>query len=68
MKPSPTLGRLKSISDIEHVSDINLIFVCVPTPMNDDGTINSSSVLDTIQEINKHGLGGIIVVKSTITP
>jgi len=65
---SPTLGRLKSISDIEHVRDINLIFVCVPTPMNDDGTINSSSVLDTIQEINKHGLGGIIVVKSTITP
>ena len=46
----------------------DLIFVCVPTPMGDDGNINSSilkSVMDNLDECLKETL---IVIKSTVTP
>jgi len=61
-------NHFASVKDIKHIKDINVIFVCVPTPMNDDGTINPSIVLNTIREIVQCELPGIVIVKSTITP
>jgi len=46
----------------------DVIFVCVPTPMGNDGNINSSilkSVMDNLDECVKETL---IVIKSTVTP
>ena len=40
------------------------IFICVPTPSFEDGSIDSSIVLDVLQELV--GFDGIIIVKSTI--
>ena len=43
-----------------------LTFICVPTPMKDDGDINTD-ILDSVMK-NIEGLEGLIVIKSTITP
>ena len=49
------------------------IFVCVPTPMNKDGSCNTSIVEDVVTEINKacaqiNKEGQIVVIKSTVIP
>jgi len=45
----------------------NLSFICVPTPMMNDGTIDATSVYDSVFKLLNHNDGGI-VIKSTITP
>jgi len=55
-----------SIKDLKGV-DISASFVCVPTPMDDDGSINSSIVEDTVAYL-KNKCMGTIIVKSTVTP
>lgn len=45
----------------------NIAFVCVPTPMGKDGVIDSSILVDTVQQLKKR-IAGIIVIKSTVTP
>lgn len=42
------------------------VFICVPTPMNDDGSINKSIISSVAKELND--VDATIVVKSTITP
>lgn len=46
----------------------HLIFVCVPTPANSDGSIDISSVESVLKEISSCGYNDIVVIKSTITP
>ena len=41
------------------------VFVCVPTPMGDRGTIDSSIISDVLSYLNNAKL---VVVKSTVTP
>jgi len=45
----------------------NVVFICLPTPMNPDGTCNINLVENTIESLNqlKHR---IIVIKSTVIP
>jgi len=45
-----------------------VVFICVPTPMNDDGSQNISIVNDVINEINQFDTNLLIVLKSTILP
>ena len=53
------------ISDID-VGLFDIAFVCVPTPMGDDGTVDSS-ILDVILgDLVDHNI--TIIVKSTVTP
>lgn len=54
-----------SVSDIDSRKDI--VFVCVPTPMSDDGAIDSSIVENVIEELGKQD-HGMIVLKSTVLP
>jgi len=70
----PSQNCEKYIVDPKHGMDItalpqnmDYIFVCVPTPMGDDGSIDSSiieSVVSYLLTNNK----GIIIIKSTVTP
>ena len=55
-----------SIEDLAN-KDIDITFVCVPTPMQDDGDIDSSIVEECIHYL-KHNVSGLIVIKSTVTP
>tara|TARA_R110000796_G_scaffold22986_3_gene66133 strand:+ start:2135 stop:2965 length:831 start_codon:yes stop_codon:yes gene_type:complete len=53
------------ISDI-NIALFDIAFVCVPTPMGDDGTVDSS-ILDVILgDLVDHNI--TIIVKSTVTP
>ena len=46
-----------------------VIFVCVPTPMNEDGSCHTDIVESVIKEINTYANGlQIVVIKSTVPP
>ena len=58
-----TLNSLESFVDW---SDI--IFVCVPTPMKDDGGCDTSIVEDVVSKIANLDRRKYVVIKSTVTP
>jgi UDPglucose 6-dehydrogenase len=62
----PKYGPL-TIEDLKG-KDINFTFICVPTPMGPNGNIDSSIIENVLQELYKHNVTGIIVIKSTVTP
>jgi UDPglucose 6-dehydrogenase len=57
-----TIGHLKNIS-------LDVIFICVPTPMNKDGSINIDIIKSCFNELAKNNINyNLIVIKSTVTP
>ena len=54
-----------SISDF-YGYDIDVAFVCVPTPFGKDKSIDASIVCDVVEQLK--ALNCLIVIKSTITP
>lgn len=48
----------------EAVNRADVVFVCVPTPMSDDGTCNTSIVEDAVAWIE----APLIILRSTVTP
>jgi len=46
---------------------IQVSFVCVPTPMGNDASIDASILIDTISKLLLH-TEGLVVVKSTVIP
>jgi len=71
-----TLGHCLSYFDtiyqnsrIDDVLDTEIVFVCVPTQMNQvDGSCDTSIVESVIDDLNKNNYLGIIVIKSTVIP
>ena len=61
----PILGTC--IKDLKQFNP-KFIFVCLPTPMSDDGTQDCSIVESVIEEIIEIKLESIVVIKSTILP
>ncbi|MBT61488.1 MAG: hypothetical protein CMA63_08080 [Euryarchaeota archaeon] len=61
----PTLGT--SIPDLKKFSP-DIIFICVPTPMNDDSSQDISIVESVFSEILINNFSSIIVLKSTVLP
>ena len=51
---------------INHKPEI--VFICLPTPMNDDGSQNISIVKNVINEIKEFDSNLLVVLKSTILP
>ena len=45
-----------------------IVFICLPTPMNDDGSQNINLVSNALKDINKFNEDSLIVIKSTILP
>ena len=43
------------------------VFVCAPTPMSDNGTVDGAIVEDTVLKLIEH-TDALIVIKSTVTP
>lgn len=53
----------------ETVNNSNIIFICVPTPMMDDGSQDLSAIHDVMENINKiTNKKKIIIIKSTVIP
>ena len=58
-----------SCNSIEELcSNTKIIFVCVPTPMNPDGSCSLDIVESVIKEIGVHSKNHIAVIKSTVPP
>ncbi len=57
-------------NDIASLEGINLdiIFICVPTPMSDDGSIDTKIIFEVFSEIKKYCNNCLVVIKSTVTP
>ena len=59
----------KNINSLEEVLECNYIFVCVPTPMNKNGSMNLDIVHKALQEIEVYNIkNNIIILKSTMVP
>ena len=59
----------KSIASInEIVSKTNYIFLCLPTPMNKDGSCNINIIENTLKEIVNLGYDQYVIIKSTVIP
>ena len=56
----------KTIDEI--CNKCNVIFVCLPTPMHQDGSCHTGIVEEVLEKINTINNNNIIVVKSTIPP
>ena len=56
-----------NISDLVEFKP-SIVFVCVPTPMANDGSQDASIFLEVIKAISDQKLDSIIVVKSTVLP
>ena len=46
----------------------NIIFICVPTPMNENGIQDISILIDIIESIHTFSFDSLVVIKSTILP
>lgn len=45
-----------------------IIYICVPTPSNEDGSCNTSIVEQTIMDLKHLNYQGVIAIKSTVKP
>ena len=56
-----------SVSDLKDLEP-EIVFICVPTPMGEDGSQDSSIIEEVIKELILHCPNAIKVVKSTVLP
>ena len=47
--------------------DPDYTFICLPTPMRDDGTVEDGLVIDAVEDLIL-ATNGVVIIKSTITP
>ncbi len=59
------LVRFKASSSIP--SNASVYFICVPTPSNEDG-IDLSCLIQVCNELRERNDGGVVVIRSTVTP
>ena len=60
------LSTHKSVHDLSRACE--LIFICVPTPMREDGSCDISIVKEVVQQACSTGRRNIIAIKSTVPP
>ena len=61
-------GRMYCNSKKEETMSCGIIFVCLPTPMNQDGSCHTDIVEEAVADISTLSKGNIVVIKSTIPP
>lgn len=47
---------------------VQIVFICVPTPMNRDGSCSTEIVETVVEQLNEAKQNNILVVKSTVPP
>lgn len=55
-----------TVEDLKHCNP-DVTFICVPTPMGLDGSIDTSILEEVVPHVIEH-ISGLIVIKSTVTP
>ena len=62
------LDSSKCNSTEQETLDNDIVFVCLPTPMNSDGSCNVSLVESAIKRCSDFGITKTVVIKSTVSP
>ena len=62
------LDSSKCNSSEQETLDNDIVFVCLPTPMNSDGSCNVSLVESAIKRCSQFGITKTVVIKSTVSP
>tara|TARA_R100001594_G_scaffold5806_1_gene17331 strand:- start:757 stop:1614 length:858 start_codon:yes stop_codon:yes gene_type:complete len=62
-KEASTCSSLQELS-----KKVEILFVCLPTPMNKDGSCNLSIIESVIEELDGYSNNNIAIIKSTIPP
>ena len=62
------LDSTKCNSSEQRVLDNKIVFVCLPTPMNRDGSCDTSILEGAVRRCSEFGITKTVVVKSTIPP
>ena len=65
-KVHSVLSTHKNVNDLSRACEV--IFVCVPTPMRDDGSCDISIVKKVVQEACSTGRRNIVAIKSRLPP
>ena len=62
-------GKLRAAQSYSRIQDLDVIFICVPTPFTDNKEPDVSYIIDAAKGI-KHGLhpGQLVILKSTTFP
>lgn len=53
---------------VDAVLGAELVFVCVPTPMAEDGACDTSCVAEVVHGLAQQKYAGLVVIKSTVPP
>ena len=59
---------IKMDTSIQDLLDTDIIYVCVPTPENADGSCNTTAIEETVAELTRLEYKGVIALKSTSAP
>lgn len=59
---------IKLKTNINNIKDSKIVFLCVPTPSNKNGSCNTSLVEKTLSDLDKINYEGIICIRSSTEP
>ena len=59
---------LKLKTKIIDLLDAEIIFICVPTPSNYDGSCNTDIAKSVVKELSNLNFSGVVAIKSTVEP
>ena len=55
-------------TQLSDVLESEIVYVCVPTPSNEDGSCDTSIVEEVVLQLNKLEYKGVVAIKSTVKP
>lgn len=62
-------GNFTPTNDVEKISSLDVIIICVPTPLNEDKNPNTSYIKEVVSNIKKYGKKqSLIILESTTYP
>tara|TARA_R110002072_G_scaffold270476_1_gene430292 strand:+ start:163 stop:501 length:339 start_codon:yes stop_codon:yes gene_type:complete len=61
-------GIVHCNSSEQETLDNDIIFICLPTPMNEDGSCHTEIVEAAIKRVFEFGVAKTVVIKSTVPP
>ncbi len=68
VKTYDTKGIIYCNSREQETLDNEVVFICLPTPMNEDGSCHTDIVEAAIKRVFEFGVAKIVVIKSTVPP
>lgn len=62
------IDATKSNTNLQEVSKCRFVFMCLPTPVKEQGDYDVSAIIQMIKEIENYGGGSIYIIRSTVFP